>query len=72
MSSVLTSSTSEISGHLYSETFLIKIPIYGDNCRHKGEDILKGSLVLKKGTKIDTKNLNLIAAIGYSKIKVYV
>ncbi|MDC1184354.1 molybdopterin molybdotransferase MoeA [Alphaproteobacteria bacterium] len=51
---------------------LIKIPIYGDNCRHQGEDILKGSLVLKKGTKIDTKNLNLIAAIGYSKIKVYV
>ena len=51
---------------------LIKVPVYGDNCRHKGEDIQKGSLVLKKGTKIDTKNLNLIAAIGYSKIKVYV
>ena len=49
---------------------LTKIPIYGDNCRHKGEDILKGSLVLTKGTRIDTKNLNLIAAIGYSKIKV--
>ena len=51
--------------------FLLKVPVYGDNCRHKGEDIYKGSLVLKKGTKIDTKNLNLIAAIGYSKIKVY-
>ena len=51
---------------------LKKVPNYGDNCRHKGEDISKGSLVLKKGTKIDTKNLNLIAAIGYSKIKVYV
>ena len=50
---------------------LLKVPVYGDNCRHKGEDIHKGSLVLKKGTKIDTKNLNLIAAIGYSKIKVY-
>ena len=55
-----------------NKLFLIKIPIYGDNCRHKGEDMSKGSLVLKKGTKIDTKNLNLIAAIGYSKIKVYV
>lgn len=50
---------------------LLKVPVYGDNCRHKGEDINKGSLVLKRGTKIDTKNLNLIAAIGYSKIKVY-
>ena len=54
-----------------NKLFLLKVPVYGDNCRHKGEDIYKGSLVLKKGTKIDTKNLNLIAAIGYSKIKVY-
>ena len=50
---------------------LLKIPPYGDNCRHKGEDISKDSLVLKKGTKIDNKNLNLIAAIGYDKVKVY-
>ena len=50
---------------------LTKIPSYGDNCRHKGEDISKGSLVLKKGSKINIKNLNLIAAIGYDKVKVY-
>ena len=50
---------------------LLKIPNYGENCRNKGEDISKGKLVLKKGSKIDVKNLNLIAAIGYSKVKVY-
>ena len=50
---------------------LLKIPHYGENCRHKGEDISKGKLVLKKGSKIDVKNLNLIAAIGYNKVKVY-
>ena len=50
---------------------LKKIPSYGENCRHKGEDISKGYLVLKKGTKINIKNLNLIAAIGQNKIKVY-
>ena len=50
---------------------LIKIPNYGENCRHRGEDISKGKLVLKKGSKIDVKNLNLIAAIGYNKVKVY-
>ncbi len=66
---VVMQENTEISNNKLS---LIKVPIYGDNCRHKGEDILKGSLVLKKGTKIDIKNLNLIAAIGYSKIKVYV
>ena len=54
-----------------SKLCLLKIPLYGDNCRHKGEDISKDSLVLKKGTKIDNKNLNLIAAIGYDKVKVY-
>ena len=53
------------------ELKLIKIPNYGENCRHKGEDISKGKLVLKKGSKIDVKNLNLIAAIGYNKVKVY-
>ena len=51
--------------------FLVKVPSYGDNCRHKGEDVSKGNLVLKKGSKIDNKNLNLIAAIGYNKVKVY-
>ena len=66
---VVMQENTEISDNKLS---LLKVPVYGDNCRQKGEDILKGSLVLKKGTKIDTKNLNLIAAIGYSKIKVYV
>ncbi|MDC0232695.1 molybdopterin molybdotransferase MoeA [Pelagibacteraceae bacterium] len=66
---VVMQENTEISDNKLS---LIKVPIYGDNCRHKGEDISEGSLVLKKGTKIDKKNLNLIAAIGYSKIKVYV
>ena len=66
---VVMQENTEISDNKLS---LLKVPVYGDNCRHKGEDIYKGSLVLKKGTKIDTKNLNLIAAIGYSKIKVYV
>ena len=65
---VVMQENTEISDNKLS---LLKVPVYGDNCRHKGEDIHKGSLVLKKGTKIDTKNLNLIAAIGYSKIKVY-
>jgi molybdopterin molybdotransferase len=50
---------------------LLKIPLYGDNCRQKGEDISKGSLVLNKGSKIDSRNLNLIAAIGCTKVKVY-
>ena len=64
---VMQENTKIIEGRLC----LIKIPSYGDNCRHKGEDISKGSLVLKKGSIINIKNLNLIAAIGYNKVKVY-
>ncbi len=64
---VMQENTKVVSGKLK----LLKIPNYGENCRHKGEDISEDKLVLKKGTKIDVKNLNLIAAIGYSKVKVY-
>ena len=64
---VMQENTKVVSGKLK----LLKIPNYGENCRHKGEDISEDKLVLTKGTKIDVKNLNLIAAIGYSKVKVY-
>ena len=49
---------------------LLKIPNFGENCRQKGEDIYKGKLVLKKGSKINVRNLNLLAAIGCKKVKV--
>ena len=49
---------------------LKKIPKKGENCRISGEDIAKGSIVLKKGDIINSKNLNLLAAIGKTKVKV--
>jgi len=48
-----------------------KAPKIGENHRIKGEDIKKGQVILKKGMKIDTTNLNLIAAVGIKKIKVF-
>ena len=53
-----------------NKLFLIKIPIYGDNCRHKGEDISKGSLVLKKGTKISKKDIMLLRPYVKNSIKI--
>jgi len=47
-----------------------KIPKEGENCRLIGEDILKGSTILKIGEKIKSTNLNLIAAIGKSHVEV--
>tara|TARA_Y100000590_G_scaffold335950_1_gene382480 strand:+ start:4564 stop:5781 length:1218 start_codon:yes stop_codon:yes gene_type:complete len=48
-----------------------KKPSKGQNTRLKGEDIKKNKKILKKGTRIDTNYINLIAAIGFRKIKVF-
>jgi len=47
-----------------------KYPKEGENCRLKGEDISKGKKILKNGDIINANNLNLLAAIGKSKITV--
>ena len=47
-----------------------KIPSYGENCRLAGEDIKKGKKILFNGDKINTINVNLIAAIGKKNIFV--
>ena len=47
-----------------------KIPTYGENCRLAGEDIVKGSKVFLQGAKINTTNINLIAAIGKHQVTV--
>tara|TARA_B100001029_G_scaffold172328_1_gene169991 strand:- start:229 stop:1443 length:1215 start_codon:yes stop_codon:yes gene_type:complete len=50
---------------------ILKTPLFGDNYRLKGEDIKKNKKILLKGTAINQQNLNLIAAAGIRKIKVY-
>ncbi len=50
---------------------ILKIPRYGENYRLKGEDIKKNKTILFKGTKINQQNLNLIAAAGIRKIRVF-
>ena len=50
---------------------LLKTPTLGDNYRLKGEDIKKNRKILPKGARINQQNINLIAAAGIRKIKVY-
>jgi molybdopterin molybdotransferase len=47
-----------------------KIPFLGENCRLAGEDVSKGKKILSIGNKIDSTNINLIAAIGKNTILV--
>ena len=49
---------------------IIKMPHYGENCRLAGEDIIKGKKIFSKGEKINSTNINLIAAIGKKEIIV--
>ena len=53
-----------------NQILIIKMPHYGENCRLAGEDIIRGKKVLSKGEKINSTNINLIAAIGKKKIIV--
>ena len=50
--------------------YIIKMPSYGENCRLLGEDIKKGKKIFSKGTKINSTNINLIAAIGKQNVDV--
>ena len=47
-----------------------KIPKQGENCRLAGEDIAKTDKILQSGDKINSSNLNLIAAIGKKNVEV--
>ena len=50
--------------------FINKMPNYKENSRSLGEDICKGRKIFLNGDKVDSQNINLIAAIGKKKIKV--
>ncbi len=55
-----------------SNTLLIYKPIsQGENINYKGDDIKKGELILKKGWKITTGAVGVLAALGISKVCVY-
>ncbi len=43
----------------------------GQNVRLAGEDIRKGSMVLKAGRRVSAADLGLLASLGYSKVSVY-
>jgi len=47
-----------------------KVPKLGENCRLKGEDVSKGDKIFQCGEKIDSTNINLIAAVGKKMLKL--
>ena len=51
-----------------NKIILKKIPNYGENCRLAGEDISVGKKICSNGDQITSTNVNLLAAIGKTKI----
>ena len=51
-----------------NKIILKKIPKYGENCRLAGEDVFIGKKICSNGDKITPMNVNLLAAIGKTKI----
>jgi molybdopterin molybdotransferase len=43
----------------------------GANCRHAGEDLRQGSMVLPAGRRLRSSDLGLIASVGISKVQVF-
>lgn len=43
----------------------------GVNIAYKAEDIVKGNVLLPKGTYIKPQQIAIMASVGYSKVKVY-
>ncbi len=50
---------------------ILKTPAIGENYRSKGEDIKKNQKILSKGLQINQQNINIIAASGIKKVKVF-
>jgi molybdopterin molybdotransferase len=46
-------------------------PKPGENIRYRGEDFLKGRILVRKGTLLTPAHLSLLAAVGYTKAPVF-
>jgi len=58
--------------HVEGESLIIRKPVLlGANIRKAGEDIKKGSVVIKAGSLLKPIHLGLAASVGESKLKVY-
>ena len=49
---------------------IIKQPSLGENCRLAGEDVAKAEKIFETGSKISSKNISLLAAVGKSSVQV--
>ena len=50
---------------------ILKTPTLGENFRLKGEDIKINQKILNKGSQVNQRNINLIAASGIKRVRVF-
>jgi molybdopterin molybdotransferase len=54
-----------------SEVGVFKAANQGANLRYAGEDVMRGSLVLKAGTELNAAQLGVLASLGKAEVAVY-
>lgn len=66
--SVIPFEDTEESGNIVK---IFKQTVLNENIRFAGEDIQKGSIVLKAGTKIDSAEIGLLSSVNMKEIEIY-
>jgi len=47
------------------------VPVLGENIRPQGQDISTGSVILKKGRRLQAQDLGLAASVGKSEVEIF-
>jgi len=64
---VMVENTTEKGGKI----FVYKLVVKGENIMRMGSDIRKGETVLKRGTVLSSRELGVLAALGFTAVKVF-
>ncbi|MEO9875596.1 MAG: gephyrin-like molybdotransferase Glp [Anderseniella sp.] len=54
-----------------SQAVFVRKPVAGQNVRQQGEDIKRGTLLVRAGTRLGSRHVGLLAANGYSAVNAY-
>ncbi len=54
-----------------SHAVFVRKPVAGQNVRQQGEDISRGSLLVRAGTRLGSRHIGLLAANGYCAVNAY-
>lgn len=61
----------DFTDHGVAEVVIRTKPAVGENVRRRGEDVQRGAIVLKPGTRVGARQVALLAGVGRSRVVVH-